>query len=247
MPLDREGLRELAPLISAETAGALFYPDEAIVDPRDVTRALRRALETRGAAIHEHCRAERIRIEQRAIEIDTEKGPFKGSAAVLAAGAWSSTIAVAIEERNVALPKAFPVRGHLVGYALEPGSLGPIVRHRSTYLLQRSNGFTIAGTSTEHVGFDRCLDVKIVAAIRASASELVRSLAPRSQSAAWLGFRPAAEGAAPHIERVAGTRLWLAYGHYRNGILLAPATAERITRAILASSERDPAALDGTL
>ena len=122
------------------------------------------------------------------------------------------------------------MRGHLVGFDLEPGSLGPILRQGHTYVIQRSNGFTIAGTSSEQVGFDRQLDPEIVADIRARACELVPRLRSAPEPKAWLGFRPATAGFELSIGRLPDTRLWLAYGHYRNGILLAPATALRVSR-----------------
>jgi glycine/D-amino acid oxidase-like deaminating enzyme len=96
-------------------------------------------------------------------------------------------------------------------------------------LLQRSSGFTIAGTSTELVGFDRSLDPAIVADIRRRAAGLLPRLQAAPEPESWVGFRPATPDYEPRIGRVPGTDLWLAFGHYRNGILLAPATAQRIS------------------
>src|SRR5205085_5840441 len=126
-------------------------------------------------------------------------------------------------------PRTFPVRGHLIGYQLEPYSLGPLLRRGHTYLLQRSGGFTIAGTSSEQVGFDRGLNPAIVHDIQSRAAEVLPSLSGRQPLEKWLGFRPAIEGDRPAIGRAADTAVWLAYGHYRNGILMAPATAQRMS------------------
>lgn len=210
------------------TDDGLFYPDDALVDPRDVTRALRCACEKRGVRIHERTRVLAVRAAAERVDIETSGGVLTGSAAVLAAGAWSGQIPVFGEGRPLAIPASFPVRGHLLGYALEPGSLGPILRQGHTYVMQRSSGFTIAGTSSEQVGFNRDPDPEIVAAIRARAGELEPRLLSAREPIAWLGFRPATEGFEPVIGRLADTCLWLAYGHYRNGILLAPATAARV-------------------
>jgi glycine/D-amino acid oxidase-like deaminating enzyme len=115
---------------------------------------------------------------------------------------------------------------------MAPGSLGPILRHGHTYVMQRSNGFTIAGTSSETVGFDRMLDAAVVADIHARGCELLPALCAAGEPEAWLGFRPATADLEPHVGRLENTALWLAYGHYRNGILLAPATAARLARLI---------------
>jgi glycine oxidase len=169
------------------------------------------------------------------VDVETGGGMLRGSAAVLAAGAWSGAIPVSGVGGRIEIPVSFPVRGHLLGYALEPGSVGPILRHGHTYVMQRSSGFTIAGTSSEQVGFDRALDPAIVEDIRARAGELVPRLRSAAEPTAWLGFRPATAGFEPAIGRVGDACLWLAYGHYRNGILLAPATAKRVAGEIAAA------------
>ncbi|MGA3042341.1 MAG: FAD-dependent oxidoreductase [Bryobacteraceae bacterium] len=215
------------------TGGGLFYPDDALVDPRNVTRALRCACQRRGVQIRQQTRVLAVRVTDGRAEVETSGGVLTGSAGVLAAGAWSGAIPVDGPGGRIAIPASFPVRGHLLGYTLEPGSVGPILRHGHTYVMQRSNGFTIAGTSSEQVGLDRELDPRIVEDIQARAAELLPRLRWAGEPVAWLGFRPATEGFEPAIGRVADTCLWLAYGHYRNGILLAPATAARVAGEII--------------
>ncbi|HTT63205.1 MAG TPA: FAD-dependent oxidoreductase [Bryobacteraceae bacterium] len=215
------------------TVGGIYYPDDALVDPRDVTRALRCACDRRGVHIHEQTRVLAVRIEGQRVDVETAGSVLSGSAAVLAAGAWSGAIPVFGRDGRIAIPASFPVRGHLLGYTLEPGSVGPIRRHGHTYVMQRSSGFTIAGSSTEQAGFNREVDPQIVADIRARACQLLPELLTAPEPAAWLGFRPATEGFEPAIGRLGDTCVWLAYGHYRNGILLAPATAARVAREIV--------------
>jgi glycine oxidase len=127
------------------------------------------------------------------------------------------------------------MKGHLLGYRLPAGSLGTTVRHDHTYVLQRAGGFTIAGSSTEDAGFDRTIDPKIVSDVAARAGALVPALRDFQPESVWIGFRPRTDAPAPHISRVLSSRLWLAYGHYRNGVLLAPATCDRICGEISAS------------
>src|SRR5450755_260359 len=217
---------------SEVTNRGLYYPDDALVDPRDVTRALRCACEKRGVTVREQTRVEAVRAGGSRVEVEAGGGVLPGEAVVLAAGAWSGSIPVFGPHGRIDIPATFPVRGHLLGYALEPGSVGPILRHGHTYVMQRSSGFTIAGTSSEQVGFNRHVDPRVVEDIRARAGELLPRLGSAPEPTAWLGFRPATEGFEPAIGRVADTGLWLAYGHYRNGILLAPATASQVAGEI---------------
>ena len=226
--------RDEVPLLRTEVAGGLFYPEDALVDPRDLMSALRVACERSGVEIREGIRVIEIRPKADSVQVISSAKVLEAGAAVLAAGAWSSLIAAG----GVRLPRAFPVRGHLMGFQLEPGSLGPILRRGHTYLLQRAGGFTVAGTSSEDVGFDRHLDPQILADIHQRAAELVPALSSRTADERWLGFRPGIEADGPAIGRAGQTALWLAYGHYRNGILMAPATAARVGAEIMSSWEK---------
>jgi glycine oxidase len=195
-------------------AHARFYPGDAIVDPRDVMAALRVALSRRGVRIEEGARI-------------ADPANLSADVVVVAAGAWSGELGVG--------PPTEPVRGHLIGFRLPPGTLGPILRHHHTYLLQRSSGFLIAGTSEERVGFQREVDPPTASDIHRRAAGLLPLLGLLQPDDVWTGFRPATASLEPVIGR-RGPRTWAAYGHHRNGILLAPATAEAVAGEITASS-----------
>lgn len=229
--LARDELRALAPLVNTDAIGAVHYTDEAIIDPRVLITALRAACLARGVVIEEESRVLSIVADGTGTRVSLESRNIDAPFAVLAAGAWSGDMNVSINNQPCSLPRSFPVKGHLLSYRLAARSLAATVRHDHTYVFQRSDGFTIAGSSTEDVGYDRSIDPKIVAEIVARAAALVPALASLEPESAWIGFRPATDTAL-HIGPVASSRLWLAYGHYRNGILLAPATCDQICREI---------------
>jgi glycine oxidase len=228
-------LLQEVPLIAPHAAGAWFYPEYGLVSPRDIMRALRTACVARGVAIGEGVPVQKMLPQSRGVEIITAEGTISAGWAVLAAGAWSSGIRVA----GCSPPRAFPVRGHLIGVHLEPGSVGPILRDEHSYIVQRADGFTIAGTSLEQCGFDRAIDPAIVDGIRQRAARLLPRLAECHFEESWLGFRPGVESDGPVIGPAGGTALWLAYGHYRDGILMAPGTASGVARGITSSSGTD--------
>jgi glycine/D-amino acid oxidase-like deaminating enzyme len=203
---------------------ARFYPHDAVVDPRDVTGALLAACRRRGVWIHEGEPVVQVSTSGRAVR--TTRGEYRDEGCVIAAGAWSSDL-------FPRLPQTFPVRGHLIGYRMAPGVLDSILRHRSTYLVQRRSGFLIAGTSTERVGFDRSIDENTVEDIHRRAGGLLPALAALRPDEQWIGFRPGIEAEGPAIGRIAGTWAWTAFGHYRNGILLAPDTARIIADSVM--------------
>jgi len=211
---------------------ARFYPEDGIVDPRQVTAALRTACLRLGVTLREHEPV--LEIAPDGSWVRTARETISDPDGVLiTAGAWSSSLCSA-------LPRTIPVRGHLLSWNLPPRTLPSIVRHGHTYLLQRRNGALIAGSSMEDVGFDRTINDAIAGDIRDRAVRLLPALATIEPSARWIGFRPAIAAAngiacAPLVGRI-GPRLWAAVGHYRNGILLAPETARVITETIIQSS-----------
>jgi glycine oxidase len=243
--LDRADKQRALGILSAPAnrERALYYPEDAAVDPRDVTRALLEACRAREVSVQEGVAVTGIHAGLGEVAVETADGRLTAVLAVLAAGAWSGSIPFTGGQR---LPGSFPVRGHLLGYQLEPGSLRSILRHGHTYILQRTNGFTIAGSSMETVGFDRRIDPDIVRAIARRAEALLPALREAGEPVAWLGFRPRADAHQPQIGRFADTNLWLAYGHYRNGILLAPATAARVAAEITSSLGTGWSAPSGT-
>ena len=199
------------------TERGLYYPGDAFVDPADMLRALRCVSR---ADLREHSGLDQI-----------EAGDY--DAVVIAAGAWSNQIRVKYRGAPVALPEVKPIKGHLIGFQLPPGALGPMLRRGHTYALQRSNGFTVAGSTEEDAGFDRNVNQDICDEIHRHVAELFPAVKDAVPCRRWIGFRPFAP-TGPHIRRIENTNVWLAYGHFRNGILLAPLTSQRIAAGIIA-------------
>jgi glycine oxidase len=203
-----------------ERADGLFYPDDALVDPLRLLKALRCAAEARGA------RFEKRRLS--ALDADQH------AAVVVAAGAWSGALEVACGGQRVALPATVPVKGHLIGFAMPPGTVGPFLRRGTAYVLQRADGLVVAGSNEERVGFDTAIDDRVCRKLHEDAAALLPAIEGKRPARRWIGFRPAlAEGSGPRMERVKGTNVWLAYGHYRNGILLTPVTATRVSAEVV--------------
>ena len=201
---------------------AISYPGDGFVDPVNVLKALRRSIELRGVELREHYRVERMEASE-------------AGAVVIAAGAWSSQIQISYRSRRIPLQESIPVKGHLIGYRLEPGLLGPMRRYGHTYILQRSCGFTIAGSTEQRVGFDRRVDEEICRELHERGTQLWPGLRGKAPAERWIGFRPATQNMQFQIGPVPETNVWLAYGHFRNGILLAPVTARRIADEIISS------------
>lgn len=210
-----------------------FYPDDALVDPREACTALLTACRALGVRIVENCDVRGIGVNQ-GITFDTSQGVFEDDRAAVAAGAWSGAIPVTIGGLPRQLPGTYPVRGVLVGRKFPRRTLGPFVRRGLSYVLQRESGLAIAGTTSEKIGFGRSVTNEAVAGVIGGVEALWPEFAKGAGTEVWLGFRPASDTGEPYIGRFEDTPLWLSYGHFRNGILMAPATAEKIASQMTA-------------
>jgi len=225
--VDLHEAMKLAPGMAPLEGTFRFYPDDALVDPREACQALLAAGRALGARVVENCNVKRIDVA-RGVKIETSQGMFEDDSAAIAAGAWSGAIPVTVEGRLQQLPGTYPVRGVLVGRKFPQRTLGPFLRRGLSYLVQRESGLAIAGTTSEKLGFERSLPDETVASVIAGVEALWPGFAAGAETDVWLGFRPASDSGEPHIGRFENAPLWLAYGHFRNGILMAPGTAARL-------------------
>lgn len=223
--LERESQMSIDYMVCGAVEGDRTFPDEAIVDPRDLGRALRKALGHYEVKLLEGRRLQAIEVADDRVTAED----LKARTVVIAAGAWSGQIQV----NGQSLPATVPVKGYLLGYEGAP-KLGPIRRAGHTYILQRSNGYTIAGSTEQTIGFDRAIDADLVSELRTRAGALWAPLVELEPSAVWSGLRPSTEAGRIYAERRDEQPLWLAYGHYRNGILLAPWTSRHLAGEISA-------------
>ena len=198
---------------------ARYYPEDSLVDPRQVVAALVKVLRQKGIKIHERNGA--VSLWPDGSGFATARRDVRCDDGLLvAAGAWSG-------EFHRSAPSTIPVKGHLASWNLEPGKLGPILRNGHTYVMQRANGVVVAGSNEERVGYFRRVRKGAIQDIRARAARLLPELGEREPDSMWTGFRPGIDADQPFIGRIPGTAAHGAFGHYRNGILLAPETGVR--------------------
>jgi glycine oxidase len=209
--------------------GARFYPGDGLVNPREAVIALCAACRKLGVRLVQNCAAQSVSEVKQYLEVATAEGHELFRAVVIAAGAWSGGIAVNPEP----IPSSSPIKGHLVGYQQPDQTCNTIIRRGHTYLMQRSNGLLIAGASVEHVGFDRHVDQRIASQLSEAAGFVMPHLLETTPTETWIGFRPDSDEL--RLGRWRSSNVYLAYGHYRNGILLAPLTAQRLADEISAN------------
>jgi glycine oxidase len=232
--------RRREPHLAPGITGAVLSPEDHQVDNRKLVAALRVAAERAGVAIREHCAVARIVISgERAAGIALADGTqIHADAVVLAAGAWSRRIDGLPAD---ARPPVRPVKGQTV--ALRMDAAAPLINHvvwaPGAYLVPRRDGRLIVGATVEEKGFDAALTAGGVLSLLEAAWRAVPAVEELPLDNMWVGHRPGSRDDAPILGPGPVEGLVYATGHYRNGILLTPITADSIARLVL-DGEVDP-------
>jgi glycine oxidase len=195
-----------------------------------LTRALAAAAARRGARIADGCRVRRIEMAGREVVVETNQDTRRAGAVVLAAGCWSGAIDVTGSQ---AVPVR-PVRGQLLQLAWDAPVLRRVLWGGRCYLVPWEDGTVLVGATVEDAGFDERATVAGVRDLLEAACDLVPRIWTAAFRGARVGLRPAVPDELPVIG-VSGRdrRLMYATGHYRNGVLLAPLTAQLVADAML--------------
>jgi glycine oxidase len=250
--------RRLEPRVSARVRAALRFPRDWQVESRGLVRALAAAAEHYGARVLTKTKVEGVRVVAgRAVGLKTTQGDLSAGAVLLAAGARTSQVSLVVSVREDSSgredsrassewtphPRIEPVRGQMLclrrpgasgpSSSDSPSSSAPFVRHvvysPRGYLVPRRDGRLLAGSTSESAGYVCVVTAGGVNRITSNALEIAPEAASLQVVDAWAGLRPRAADGLPVVgESAEVERLFYATGHYRNGILLAPATGEII-------------------
>ncbi len=226
--------RAREPHLAGKIAGALFSPQDHQVDNRKLVQALRRAAEAAGAAIHEHRPVEEIIVQGGRVRgVRFKDGTIAAAdIVVLAAGAWSRSIAGLPPDLR---PPVRPVKGQML--ALRMDTAAPLLSHvlwaPGVYLVPRRDGRLIIGGTVEEKGFDDTITAGGMLTLLEAAWRAVPAVEELPIDEIWVGHRPGSRDDAPILGRGPLDGLFYATGHHRNGILLAPVTADAMARLVL--------------
>lgn len=203
---------------------SLWLPDIAQVRNPRLVASLREAVLQLGGKIHPHCEAKAATQQGgRIISIETNQGTFSADRIVVATGAWSG---IPLPGLNGA-PNIRPVRGQMLLFKLEPGTLDTILFRNGLYLIPRRDGHILVGSTLEDAGFDKTTDPATRERLHAEAAALLPLLGSEQPVKHWAGLRPGSPDNIPIIDRHPDyENVFVNTGHYRYGVTLAPASAE---------------------
>ena len=232
-----EALSGIAVPFQTETAhqylanGTTIQLAEHSIDPRQLAIALLAAVRATSIHLLEHTHITAIDDSTHGIQIHLSTGTTISARAIIySVGAWTSHVMSALH--TDAIPIA-PSKGQMLRVKL-PSTLPLREVHRSehVYIVPRiygpQAGTALIGATVEDAGFDTTVHPEALTTLRARAAELLPQLASPTEAPiieSWAGLRPATPDALPILGPCSRPSHFIASGHYRNGILLAPATA----------------------
>jgi glycine oxidase len=210
----------------------VFFPDDGVVDNAKLTRALWKSCELRGVTFALGQTALRFALSGgRCVGVQTDGGLIEAPQVVNAAGAWASF--------DAAFPiPVEPVRGQIVEIEAPEPTLPSVVWSNEVYVVPRANSWLL-GSTMERVGFEKQVTAGAVERLIAAAARLLPGVEKSAFRRAWAGLRPGTPDEMPLLGATSLPGLFLATGHFRNGILLAPVTALALADDLSGGRARD--------
>lgn len=211
LPPDELGMLE--PSLQAQGHAAYFLQEDC-VDPDLLMQAAVRTAELASVEIKRGVTMNDVWASGPQVEVATSAGAFIAKAAVDCRGAWSGA-------------PVKPRKGHML--YVQPqraGLLQHVVRAPDSYIVPRSSGKILLGTTVEDAGFDKTVDQATIRKLHAAAARYVPELTDAPILTSWTGLRPGSPDDLPLMGETETPGIFLASGHFRNGILLAPLTAQ---------------------
>lgn len=210
---------------------AILLPDVAQIRNPLLCQALSLDLRKQGVKIHAHTGVNGIiRQAGRVQGVSTAQGAFSAERVVIAGGAWSAPL---LEPTGLDLPVT-PVRGQMIQFQARPGLLKHIVLYRGHYLIPRRDGLILCGSTLEQSGFDNSTTPEAHKLLMQKATELLPALSGYAIIRHWAGLRPGSPDGVPTIDEHPAIRgLFINTGHFRNGVVMAPASARLLADRLL--------------
>ena len=230
--LSGEDIPECEPALKATADNAVWLPQVAQVRNPRLVKACRGAIEGR-VAIHEQVTVTGLSIQNGRIQgVETTSGGFSAPNVIICTGAWTGKLLQAY----LPGPQIEPVLGQMILFRTPPGTLRRIVLHEDRYLIPRRDGRVLVGSTLEYTGFEKQTTQQARESLASYARERFPVLEKAGIEHHWAGLRPSSPQGIPYIgavPRIEG--LFVNAGHFRNGVVLGPASVRLLTDLVLNS------------
>lgn len=228
--LARDEVLRLEPALSGGVVGAAFCEAEGSVDNRRLGRALLAACAALDVRVDAHVPGVALEADaRRVLGVRGPDGFIPATQVVNATGAWAGSLRGVPDRARVPV---VPVKGQMLALAMPRDFVRRTTWVPGAYLVPRNDGRLLVGATVEAAGFDRRVTARGVRALLEAALTGMPALAELSIAETWAGLRPGTPDGLPYLGETEIAGYYVASGHYRNGILLAPVTAALMADAL---------------
>lgn len=239
--IDNKEVYGLEPELSSsllQANNAIWMPNVRQVRNPRLVKAVRKYLENKGVSFVEETEVTGIISNSNKIQgVTTSKGNILADKVMLSAGAWSSKL---LKNKDISVS---PVKGQMILFETEPDTIKRITLSKDRYVIPRKDGRVLVGSTLEHTGFDKTTTAAAREELMDEAFRIAPCLKEAKVEHHWAGLRPGSKDGIPYICSIPETEgLYLNAGHFRNGVVLGPASA-RLGADIILNRE---AILDST-
>jgi len=235
--LTREEVRALEPGLGSAVVAGAFKTGEGAVDNRRLGRALHAACLARGVRIDERAGEAALEADtRRALGVRIARGFVPAETVVNATGAWAGALEGVPAHARV---NVIPVKGQMLALAMPRGFVQHVTWVPGAYVVPRDDGRLLIGATVEDVEFDVRVTARGTSTLLAAALAALPALADLTVAESWAGIRPGTPDGLPYLGETTLSGYVVAGGHYRNGILLAPATATAVADILEGRSRPD--------
>lgn len=223
-------LRMNEPAVTELATGAIIIPGDHQVENRKLMDALAVAARRVGVEMIEGREVSSLIVERgKAAGVHCSEERVEAGAVIVAAGCWSGNL---LDPLGLNI-KTIPARGQMIALKGSDSPINRVLHSRRCYLVPRRDGRILVGSTVEYAGFAKGVTAGGVGAMIAAAVEFVPALEAFEIVESWSGLRPDTPDHLPVMGETGIENLFVASGHFRNGILLAPATAELMAELIV--------------
>ncbi len=219
------------PELAQASGDCLLLPDVAQIRNPLLCTALARSIRQQGIGFFEYTEVTGLDAASGRVQgVQTNRGDFHADRVVIASGAWSARV-MQLAGLELAVE---PVRGQMIMYETRPGLLRHITLHEDYYLIPRQNGLVLIGSTLEYTGFNKETTSEARELLMERATTLAPVLKDCNVVRHWAGLRPGTSDGIPFIGKHPGVEgLFVNAGHFRNGVVMAPASARLLVDILL--------------
>lgn len=221
--------------LNTETINPLWLPTIAQARNPRLLKSLKAYLLAAGVNFIENCEVLDAHFENAQVKtLLTNKGEIKVNQLIVCTGAWTGELSKKLLPDSLSSPDITPVKGQMLLFDAKPDTLSHMVLDDDYYLIPRRDGKILAGSSVEHTNFDKSISSEAKEKLLHMATELFPTLKDIPLINHWAGLRPGTKQGIPYIDKHPEIKnLSINAGHFRNGLVMGPASARLMSDLIL--------------